>query len=193
MCVVHRFLSFLCLRRGGRDGAATRTLPMSRGRGRVWRWGLRSFRSPPSRVSGRNRKRWDGKGRARLGCSPPGARPSALEEETSRGAPERAAAGVPLRESLAVFRWGSLRIVKSQLRPRSLPSFRARDKGNPLPRTSPPRPFRKSKPCRVAGRRSAAPHPLARRPGGNLTRPLLTCRRISERIARIPSAFWIPP
>ena len=109
------------------------------------------------------------KGRA-SGCSPPEARPSALEEETNRGAPERAAAGVPLRESLAVFRWGSLRIVKSQLRPRSLPSFRARGKGNPLPRIAPPRPFRKSKPCRVAGRRSAAHHPLTRRPGGNLTR-----------------------
>ena len=81
---------------------------MSRGRarGRVWRWGLRAFCSPPSRSfeEGPEALGRQGKGRA-SGCSPPEARPSALEEETSRGAPERAAAGVPLRESLAVFRW----------------------------------------------------------------------------------------
>lgn len=112
----------------------------------------RSFRSPPSRVSGRNRKRWDGKGRARLGCSPPEARPSALEEETSRGAPERAAAGVPLRESLAVFRWRTPADREIAVVAAILPSCRARGKGNPLSRTSAPRSFRKSKPCRVAER-----------------------------------------
>ena len=81
-----------------------------------------------------------------------------LKKKRAGARPKRAAAGVPLRESLAVFRWGCLQIVKSQCSPRSLPSCRARGKENPLSRTSTPRSFRKGWPFGWRkGRRLAGP------------------------------------
>ena len=122
---------------------------MSRGRarGRVWRGGLRSFRSPPSRGVGGNRRRRDGKGRD----APPvalhlGHGQAPLKKKRAGARPKRAAAGVPLRESLAVFRWRTPADREIAVVAAILPSCRARGKGNPLSRTSAPRSFRKSGP-----------------------------------------------
>ena len=191
---------------------------MSRGRarGRVWRGGLRSFRSPPSRGVGGNRRRRDGKGRD----APPvalhlGHGQAPLKKKRAGARPKRAAAGVPL---LFVKVWlfsggGRLRIVRSQLWPRFYhPAAR---EAREIRFRGPPRPGRFERAGRFRRRSMgsahgrpllmypelrpksyAAPHVLARRgaESGPLARRanVVPYLRLLKRGDRIPDGTFYP-
>ena len=88
-----------------------------------------------------------------------------LKKKRAGARPKRAAAGVPLRESLAVFRWRTPADREIAVVAAILPSCRARGKGNPLSRTSAPRSFRKSGPFPAEKRGDGARPPSAYVPG----------------------------
>ena len=107
-------------------------------------------------------------GTAKEGVAPPvalhlGHGQAPLKKKRAGARPKRAAAGVPFRESLAVFRWRTPADREIAVVAAILPSCRARGKGNPLSRTSAPRSFRKS-----------GPFPAEKRGIGAWPPPLLT-------------------